>query len=45
MVAAVLTDDCIQTILTVSNIYKTREWFLKKSRDVHVKGQSLLNFL
>ena len=29
-------------MLTVSDIYKTREWFLKKSREV--QGHFLLNF-
>ena len=33
---------CIQSILTVPDIYKTREWFFKKSRES--QGQFLLNF-
>ena len=32
----------IQTILTISDIFKTREWLLKKSREE--QGQFLLNF-
>lgn len=33
---------CIQTVLTISDIYKTSDWFLKKSREV--QGHLLLNF-
>lgn len=34
--------NCITLILTKSGIYKTREWFFKKSREA--QGQFLLNF-
>ena len=33
---------CIQSILIISDIFKTREWLLKKSREA--QGQFLLNF-
>ena len=33
---------CIQFILTISDIFKTREWLLKKSKEA--QGQFLLNF-
>ena len=33
---------CIQSILLVTEIYKTRKWFLKKSRES--QAQYLLNF-
>ena len=40
--ASCCSKKCIQSILTISDIFKTREWLLKKSREV--QGQFLLNF-
>ena len=40
--ASCCSKKCIQSILTISDIFKTREWLLKKSREA--QGQFLLNF-
>ena len=40
--ASCCSKQCIQCILTISDIFRTREWFLKKSREA--QGQFLLNF-
>ena len=40
--ASCCSNRCIQSTLTISDIFKTREWFLKKSREV--QGQFLLSF-
>ena len=40
--ASCCSKQCIQCILKISDIFRTREWFLKKSKEA--QGQFLLNF-